>query len=403
LHASCEVLPRRTKLEAPNRSCNMALGIYNAEAMSSQRPLSSLICAGFGILLECGTFLRSSVRSRSSLIAENLFLRKQLAFYKEHQVRPRRLTDSARISLVLWSKLCDWRSALVIVKPETLISWHRRGFKLFWQLKSRVGRPRLPSDIRQLIARMVEENPTWGQARVADELALKLGILVSPRTVRAYWPKQPDRRGPRPTCSQPWQTFVRNHAQSLLACDFLVVVTARFRLLYVFVLMEIDTRKILQCKVTAHPAAAWTLQQFREALPSDHENKLLIHDRDSIFSTEVDAQLRSFGLKSLKTPVRAPKANAHCERLIGTIRREFLDFVIPLGERHLRRLMREWVAHYNQARPHSSLGPGTPEGIRLVQSPQSGERHILPHNVRVLGRPILGGLHHEYGSEKVAA
>jgi Homeodomain-like domain len=267
LHASCEVLPRRTKLEAPNRSCNMALGIYNAEAMSSQRQLSSLIRAGFGILLECGTFLRSSVRSRSSLIAENLFLRKQLAFYKEHQVRPRRLTDSARISLVLWSKLCDWRSALVIVKPETLISWHRRGFKLFWQLKSRVGRPRLPSDIRQLIARMVEENPTWGQARVADELALKLGILVSPRTVRAYWPKQPDRRGPRPTCSQPWQTFVRNHAQSLLACDFLVVVTARFRLLYVFVLMEIDTRKILQCKVTAHPAAAWTLQQFREALP----------------------------------------------------------------------------------------------------------------------------------------
>ena len=225
------------------------------------------------------------VRSRSSLLAENLFLRKQLAFYQEHQVRPRRLTDAARISLVLWSKFCNWKSALVIVKPETLIGWHRRGFKLFWKLKSRPGRPKLPRNIRQLIARMVEENPTWGQGRVADELALKLGIRVSPRTVGAYWPNQPDSRGPS---SQRWNSFVRNHARSMLACDFLVVVTAGFRQLYVFVLMEIGTRRIVHCNVTAHPTAAWTLQQFREALPSDHGHKFLIHDRDSIFSAELD-------------------------------------------------------------------------------------------------------------------
>jgi putative transposase len=152
---------------------------------------SSLIRAGFAICLELSAFLGSFVRSRSSLIAENLLLRKQLAFYHQHQVRPRRLTDAARISLVLWSKFCDWRSALVIVKPETLIGWHRRLFKMFWKMKSRPGRPKLPRNIRQLIARMVEENPTWGQGRVADELALKLGILVSPRTVGTYWPNQP--------------------------------------------------------------------------------------------------------------------------------------------------------------------------------------------------------------------
>ena len=359
----------------------------------------SFIRAGFGVCLELGTFLRSSVRSHSVLLAENLFLRKQLAFYQERQIRPRRLSDSARFSLVFWSRFCNWKSALVVVKPETLIGWHRRGFKLFWKLKSRPGRPKLPRDIRQLIARMVEENPTWGQGRVADELALKLGIRVSPRTVGAYWPDQPDGRGPS---SQRWNSFVRNHARSLLACDFLVVVTAGFRQLYVFVLMEIGTRRILHCNVTDHPTAAWTLQQFREAFPSDHDHKFLIHDRDSTFSAELDQHLLSFGLKVLRTPVRAPQANAYCERLIGTMRREFLDFVIPLNEKHLRSLLKEWVAHYNQARPHSSLGPGIPEPSNLMPLPIAG-RHTLPKSSRVMARPVLGGLHHEYRFEKVAA
>jgi transposase InsO family protein len=289
---------------------------------------------------------------------------------------------------------------LVIVKPETLIGWHRRLFKLFWKMKSRPGRPKLPRNIRQLIARMVEENPTWGQGRVADELALKLGILVSPRTVGTYWPNQPDSRGPS---SQRWSSFVRNHARSLLACDFLIVVTAGFRQLYVFVLMEIGTRRIVHCNVTAHPTAAWTLQQFREALPGEQGHRFVIHDRDAIFSASLDEELKnSFGLRVLRTPVRAPKANAYCERLIGTIRREFLDFVIPLGERHLHSLLKEWVAHYNQSRPHSSLGPGIPEPSNLVPLPSSG-RHTLPEGSRVMARPVLGGLHHEYRLEKVAA
>jgi putative transposase len=174
-------------------------------------------------------FLKTMARPRAALAAEILFLRKQLAYYEEHQVRPRRLTDGARLSLLVWSRFFDWRKALKIVKAETFIGWHRKGFKLYWRGKSRGGRPPLPKDIRQLIARMVKENVTLGEERVADELSLKLGIFVSPRTVRKYWPKQPVlETGRRRTSSQHWTTFVRNHAKGIVACDFLVAVTARF-------------------------------------------------------------------------------------------------------------------------------------------------------------------------------
>jgi putative transposase len=201
-------------------------------------------------------FLRRAARSLSSFLAFvidvvedglrflRLAIRSHSAFYQERQVQPpHRLDDCARATLVFWSRLFDWKDALVVVKPETLIGWHRKGFKLFWKWKSRVGRPRLPEDMRKLIVRMASENPTWGQARVAAELSVKLGVHVSPRTVRAYWPRKPHRRGPRGTSSQHWTTFVRNHAQSMVAY-FLVVVTARFRSLYVFLLMEIRTRRI---------------------------------------------------------------------------------------------------------------------------------------------------------------
>jgi putative transposase len=208
---------------------------------------------------------------------------------------------------------------------------------------------------------MVQENPTWGEERIAAELSVKLGVLVSPRTVRAYWPQDSDPRGCRRTSSQHWRTFVRNHARAIVAADFLVAITAGLRVLYVFVVLEVGSRHILHCNVTAHPTAGWTLQQFREAIPSDHVYRFLIHDWDSIFSTEVDDELKAFELKVLRTQVQAPKANAYCERLMGTIRRECLDYVIPLSEKHLRTILREWVAHYNQGRPPSSLGPGIPD------------------------------------------
>ena len=202
--------------------------------------------------------------------------------------------------------------------------------------------------------------------------------------------------------SQRWRTFVRNHARSLIACDFLVVVTARFRVLYVFVLLEVATRRIVHVNVTAHPTAGWTLQQFRDAIPGDHQYRFLIHDRDSIFSPGLDHELKAFGLQVLRTPVQAPQANAYCERLVGTMRRECLDFLIPFSEKHLRATLKVWLKHYNQGRPHMSLGPGIPDtpGRR---SASGRPRHHLPDDSRVVARSVLGGLHHEYAWEKMAA
>jgi putative transposase len=190
-------------------------------------------------------FLRLAVLSRAELSAEVLFLRKQLAFYQEHQIQPRKLTAAARFSLVLWSRLFNWREALMIVKPETVVGWHRKGFKLFWRWKSRLGRLRLPGNIRQLIVRMVQQNPTWGEERVAGELSVKLGIFAASRTVRAYWPEKTGLRGPRSATSQHWKTFVQNHAKAIVAADFLVVITAGFRVLYAFVVMDVGSRRIL--------------------------------------------------------------------------------------------------------------------------------------------------------------
>jgi putative transposase len=370
---------------------------------NAKRSLDSLLKLITNLVADGLLFFRLMFLSRTALSAEVLFLRKQLAFYQERQVQPRRLNDSARFSLILWSRLCNWKEALVIVKPGTLIGWHRKSFQLFWKGKSQAGRPRIPESIRDLIVQMAQENPTWGQARVSAELSVKLGIYVSPRTVRAYWPPEPGRRGHRRTCSQNWMAFVRNHAQSIVACDFLVVVTARFRTLYVFLLMEVGTRRIVHCNVTAHPTAAWTSQQLREAIPSDHPYRFMIHDRDSIFSAEVDQQLEAFGLRVLHTPARAPKANAYCERLVGTMRRECLDFMIPLGEKHLRRILAAWVTHYNQGRPHLSLGPGIPEPAAVFLPLQGHDRHTFAQDCKVAAPAVLGGLHHEYRWERIAA
>ena len=308
------------------------------------------------------------------------------------------------MSLVLLSRMFEWRGALVNVKPETLIGWHRKGFKLFWRWKSRLGRPALRREIRDLIVRMVSENPTWGEERVADELWLKLGIRVSPRTVGKYWPVDPRDRGRKRVGSQRWAAFVRTHADAIMACDFLVAVTARFQFLYVLVILELGSRRILHCNVTAHPTTEWTVQQMRHAIPCDHRHRFLIHDRDAIFSAEFDAELaQGFGLKVLRTPPRSPQANAYCERLVGTIRRECLDFLIPVSERHLRRLLQEWVRHYNGGRPHRSLGPGIPDWERSPGCVPGRKRHELRSRAKLTARAILGGLHHEYAWKRLAA
>jgi putative transposase len=281
-------------------------------------------------------------RSGTQLAAENLFLRKQLACYIERQIRPRRTDNASQIALVLLSQFVDWREVLTIVHPDTLVRWHRDLFRLFWRLKSRRrGRPRIPTDVQRLIAEMATQNRTWGEERIAAELRLKLGLTVSPRTVRRYMPSRPRSGGGRST--QSWATFLRNHASAVLACDFFVVVTAIFQRLYVFVLLDISTRRIVHWNLTDHPRPEWTIQQFRNGLPLDGTYRFLVHDRDGIFAPAVDEALRSMSLQVLKTPVRAPQANAYCERFIGTARRECLDWVIPLNERHLRRTLAEWI------------------------------------------------------------
>jgi transposase InsO family protein len=188
-----------------------------------------------------------------------------------------------------------------------------------------------------------------------------------------------------------------------VACDFCVVVTVTFRLLYVFVVMEHATRRILHVNVTAYPTAAWTLQQLREAIPADHTYRLLIHDRDAIFSQLLDQGVCNLGLRVVNTPVQGAQANALCERLIGTLRREGLDFAIPLTEHHLRRLLHEWAAHYNTGRPHMSLGPGLPQCSSSLPALLCEHRHRWPKPYHVVARPILGGWHHDYRLELQAA
>src|SRR6266849_1527343 len=342
-----------------------------------------------------------AAHSRSALAAENLFLRKQLALFQERKVKPRRADDSTRWMMVTLRRMFPWRDALVNVKADTLLRWHRKGFRLFWRWKSQpTGRPRLPGDLRDLIRKMAAENAIWGEERIANELKMKLGIRVSRGTVGKYLNSGGPRREPDP--KQRWLTFVRNHAKVIVASDFFVVVTVSFRTLYVFVIMELGTRRILHHYVTAHPTAEWAWQQSREALPGAHPYRYVIHYRDNIFSKELDKGVTDLGVRVLRTPVRAPKANSVCERFGGTLRRECLDFLIPLNERHLKITIKKWGLHYNRGRSHSSLGPGIPEPNQ-DSIPASDHRHKLPAGHRFVKTSVLGGLHHEYRLVKEVA
>jgi putative transposase len=341
-------------------------------------------------------FLVLGLRSKSSLAAENLFLRKQLAFYQERKIKPRRTDNPTRLTLVWLSRWFDWRNALAVVTPKTFIGWHRKGFQLFWRWKCQSGRPQIPPELQHLIRKMAHENPSWGEERIANELLLKLGLRVSPRTIRKYLPKLPAAPVGKPRGDQRWSTFLRNHAQAVIACDFCVVATATFRILYVFVVMEHRSRRIIHANVTAHPTAAWTLQQLREAIPSDHAYRFIIHDRDAIFSTGLDVSVAGLGLEVIKTPVRSPKANSPCERLIGTLRRECLDWIIPVTETHLRKILLSWSPHYNRGRPHSCLGPGIPDPPPALPVHLQRHRHRFDQSTKIVARSVLNGLHHEY-------
>jgi putative transposase len=358
--------------------------------------LLTLLCDGMRFLL---LYLRPSL----ALAAEHLFLRQQLALYQERHVKPRRATNMIRLAFIYLARWFDWRQALAVVQPATLIRWHRQGFRPFWRWKSTPGRPPIPAELQALSRRLTCDDPSWGEERIANELWLKLGLRVSPRTVRTYLARRPERGGSPRASWQRWRTFVRNHAKAMVACDFCTVVTATLRLLSVFVEMEHATRRILHVNVTAHPTARWTLQQLRVAIPSTQDYGFLIHDRDAIFSQELEQRIRHLGLRILQTPPRSPQANALCERLLGALRRECVDFVIPLTAHHLRRLLKGWVHHYNEGRPHMSLGLGIPPWPASLPVHRQVHRHRLPAHLRVVSRPILGGLHHEYRLEARAA
>jgi putative transposase len=242
---------------------------------------------------------------------------------------------------------------------------------------------------------MAIENVSWGEERIANELLVKLGIWVSPRTVGKYMPKRPPGQ---PRGDQRWSTFLKNHAKGILACDFFVAMTVTFRMLYVFVVIEHGRRRLAHVSVTAHPSADWTLQQLRDVVGDDDSHKYLIHDRDRIFAKHLDDSIRALGVKVMRSPVKSPKANSICERVIGTIRRECLDWMIPLSEAHLRSILKLWVEHYNRGRPHNALGPGVPDPPTAATAviPKSDFRHRLGAGTLVLAKSVLGGLHHEY-------
>lgn len=334
-----------------------------------------------------------ALRPRRFLEAENFVLRRQLALYKERGLKARRNDAATRVSLAMLSKLCDWRSCIVVVCPETVIRRHRADWRLLWKYKSKAGRPQVPAALRDLTQQISGENPVWGEERSANELLLKLGLRVSPRTVRKYMPKRPpgDPRG-----GQRWATFLLNHAEVILACNFFATVTATFRLVYVFVVIHHGSRRLLHINVTTHPTATWTLQQLRDVIGFD-AHQFLLHDRDSIFARHLDESIEGFGLQILRSAPHSPKANALCERLIGTIRRECLDWLLPLSEPHLRTILRTWSAHYNRGRPHMSLGPSVPGPPRNpLPASDAGSRHRIDAAHSVAVRSVLGGLHHEY-------
>jgi putative transposase len=354
-----------------------------------------------GVAFDVLKLVASLLRPSSAIRAENPVLRKQFASYIERGIKPRRVDHATRVSLALFTRLFDWRDTVVNVRPATIVRWHRVGWRIFWCGKCRAGRPPIPPELRSLIRRIAAENPLWGEERIAHELLVKLKIRVSPRTVGKYMPKRPPGQ---PRGDQRWSTFLKNHAKAILACDFFVAVTATFRMLYVFVVIEHGTRRLAHVNVTAQPSADWTLQQLRAVIGEESRHQYLIHDRDKIFAKHLDDSIRVLGMEVLRSPVASPKANSICERVIGTIRRECLDWMIPLSEAHLRSILKSWVEHYNRGRPHSMLGPGVPDpppGAVVAQKSES--RHRLAAGALVLAKSILGGLHHEYSLAAASA
>jgi transposase InsO family protein len=327
-----------------------------------------------------GAFLATLFTSRRKLVLENMALRQQLVIQQRSIKRPK-INKSDRLFWIWLSKIWDnWKSALIIVKPETVVHWHRKGFKYYWARKSRkVGRPAIDWPLIKLIRKLQKENPLWSAQRIQGELA-KLGFDVCDNTVAKYM------RQPKPDADkrQRWGTFLKNHAPHIAGIDFLVVRTLFFKAIYVFVAISHDRRKILHIGVSSRPHSQWAIQQLRDTFAFDEGTKYVIRDNDAIFSEDFKCTIKRFRLKDTPTAPCSPWQNPVCERVIGTLRRECLDHIIVLNEKHLHSILTEFVEYYNSSRTHMSLEKDSPVH-RAVQN-----------EGQIVSQPVLGGLHHVY-------
>jgi putative transposase len=335
------------------------------------------------ILLSLFSPLLDVLRSRAALQAEILALRHQLLVLqrtnRKHRLQIRALDRVFWVWLSnLWS---GWRSALIIVKPATVIAWHRKGFRLYWTWKSRVrlGRHHIPRETRDLIRQMSIANPLWGAPRIHGEL-LKLGIDIAQSTVAKYMVRKP-----KPP-SQTWKTFLTNHLKDTVSTDFFVVPTVSFRLLFVFLVLSHERRRLIRFGITYHPTAEWTSQQLVQAFPWDSAPRFLLRDRDGSYAQVFSQTSIALGIEEVLTAPHSPWQNPYCERMVGSIRRECLDHIIILSERRLRRILKSYFDYYERSRTHLALEKDTPMP-RPIQPPALG---------KVIGIPEVGGLHHRY-------
>jgi putative transposase len=323
-------------------------------------------------------------RSRKQLVLENALLRQQLIVASRKVKRPIFKPHERGLIVLLAHFVSGWRNALLLVKPETVLRWHREGFRFLWKLKSRTrgqGESRISEQVIALIRQMASENATWGAERIRGEL-LKLGIRVAKRTIQRYINRV--RAGSTPS-GQCWRTFVHNHV--VWACDFLQTYDIWFRAIFAFFVIDINTKRVIHVGVTRSPAAEWTAQQLRNITPFDAGPRFLIRDNDNKFGSDFEGVAKGAGIRVLRTAVQAPLMNATCERFLGSVRRECLDHVIVLSENHLRSLLSEYTTYFNQMRPHQGIGQRLP----------------VPRSIKKFGKgaavesvAVLAGLHHDY-------
>jgi transposase InsO family protein len=333
----------------------------------------ALLCFLFGLLA-------SPFKSNSRLEAENAALRHQLAVLRRKVRGGIQFTNRDRLFFIqLYRWFPSVLKAITIIRPETLVRWHRAGFRRYWRWKSRNlgGRPQISAELRALIRRMSVENLLWGAPRIHGEL-LKLGFAVAQSTVAKYMARKGDPSG------QSWGTFLRNHTAHIAAMDLFVVPTISFNLLHVLVIVRLARRELVWINVTAHPTAEWIAQQITEAFPWSEAPRYLIRDRDGIYGAAVTRRLRAMGIRDKPIAPGAPWQNPYAERLIGTLRRECVDHLIVLSEAHLRRILTKYAAYYNESRTHRSLNKDAPLH-RAIQRLGA-----------IASQPVLGGLHHQY-------